>query len=133
MIKPWVCPKCDRPTMTVQSTKTFLHRKNVTRKCDICGIVTINGIKERYDIDDFEKWYNSGYKILTNTWNKLPRWGQSALIIGIWIFIMGSFIYQTVTNPLEYRTIPLATCAVLFSILGGFYIVMELKGELRKK
>ena len=120
--------------MTTQSiTKTFFDRNKVVRKCDICGTITINGMKTRYDKDDFEKWYCVIHQFLIDCWNKLPHRAQSALIIGLWIFIMGSFIYQTVTNPLGYRTIPLGVGAILSSLLGIFYIVMELKGELRKK
>jgi hypothetical protein len=127
------CPLCGH--IPLHEKTRFGYYCDSLCRCTNCKTLIVNGEPEK-TIHPYSKIVflndviTTGLNIL---WNRLPRWAQSTLIIGLWIFIMGSSIYQTVANPWEYRTIPLAVCAILVSMLGIFYIVMELKGELRKR
>ncbi|MCK9593073.1 MAG: hypothetical protein M0Q91_13795 [Methanoregula sp.] len=71
-------------------------------------------------------------------WNKIPYRVQSVLFILLWIFTMGGWSYHFVSAVLNFDGYVVKTVALLFitafaDALGIFYIVMELKGELRKR
>jgi len=127
------CPVCNGNVIH-KKTRLGYYCDSICN-CNDGGILIINGEPEKISscyskIVSMYDVINTGLNIL---WNKLPRWVQSALICGLWILIPGTLIYQLLANQMSIREFPLAMFAIIFTFLGIFYIIMELKGELKKK
>ncbi len=85
--------------------------------------------------DGLTMMYDRIKQVLIKIWNAIPYWGQSIIIIGLWIFIPAVLISDVLPHltSLSLSDIPTIILIVIFSGLGIFYIVEELRGTLRKK